>query len=62
VKLIEQAQVEPGMTRDEVLMSLGYPPAHRTPSLDSPTWTYWANRWATFEVYFDGDRVSRVNR
>jgi len=25
-------------------------------------WTYWANRWATFEVYFDGDKVARVNR
>ncbi|HJQ83286.1 MAG TPA: hypothetical protein VKA21_04375 [Candidatus Binatia bacterium] len=61
-KLIEQGVVEPGMTRDQVILALGYPPVHRTPSLDSPMWTYWANRWATFEVYFDGDRVSRVNR
>jgi len=61
-KKIEQGVVEPGMTKDQVIMALGYPPAHRTPSLDAPMWTYWANRWATFEVYFDGDRVSRVNR
>ena len=27
-----------------------------------PMWTYWANRWTTYQVYFDGDRVSRVNR
>src|SRR5439155_6455112 len=34
----------------------------RTPSLSASMWTYWANRWATFEVYFDGDKVSRVQR
>ena len=61
-KEIEHGVVEPGMTKDQVIMAIGYPPAHRTPSLDAPMWTYWANRWATFEVYFDGDRVSRVNR
>jgi len=61
-KLIEEGTVEPGMTKDEVLMALGYPPVHRTPSLSASMWTYWANRWATFEVYFDGDKVSRVQR
>jgi hypothetical protein len=59
---IEQGIVTEGMTRPQVLMALGYPPAHRTPSLDSPSWTYWENRWVTFIVYFDGDRVSRVER
>jgi outer membrane protein assembly factor BamE (lipoprotein component of BamABCDE complex) len=61
-KLIEQAAVEPGMTREQVLMSLGYPPAHRTPSLDVPTWTYWQNRVVTFQVFFDGDKVDRAPR
>src|SRR2546422_32094 len=32
-KQIEDGEVAPGMTRDEVLMALGYPPLHRTPSL-----------------------------
>ena len=31
-KLIETGTVEPGMTREQVLMAIGYPPAHRTPS------------------------------
>ena len=61
-KLIEEGTVEPGMTKDEVLMAIGYPPVHRTPSLSATMWTYWANRWQTFEVYFDGDKVSRVQR
>ena len=61
-KLIDEGTVDVGMTRDQVLMSLGYPPAHRTPSLDAPAWTYWQNRWVTMQVYFDGDKVSRVQR
>ena len=61
-QLITQGTVEPGMTRSQVIMALGYPPAHRTPSLEGATWTYWANRWATFQVYFDGDKVVRVER
>jgi hypothetical protein len=61
-QLIESGQVDTGMTRDQVLMSLGYPPAHRTPSLDSPQWTYWQNRWKSFLVDFDGDKVDAVRR
>ena len=61
-RLIGEGMVEPGMTKDQVLMALGYPPAHRTPSLDGSTWTYWRNRWATMTVFFDGDKVSRVDR
>jgi len=60
--MIEEGTVSIGMTRDQVLMTLGYPPADRTPSLDAPRWTYWANRGDPFEVFFEGDRVSRVSR
>ena len=61
-RMIEEGTVGAGMTREQVLMALGYPPAHRTPRLDAPVWMYCADREDTFEVYFDGDRVSRVNR
>src|SRR5207249_5541933 len=60
--MIEDGTVSVGMTRDQVLMALGYPPADRTPSLDAPTWRYWASRGDTFEIYFEGDQVSRVSR
>lgn len=59
-ELIERGAVEPGMTRNQVLMSLGYPPAHRTPSLESDDWHYWRNRWDQFSVVFTGDKVERV--
>jgi hypothetical protein len=62
VELIQSGQVDKGMTRDQVLMSLGYPAPHRTPSLDSPQWTFWQNRWQTFVVDFSGDKVDAVRR
>ena len=62
VKAIEEGAVEVGMTRDQVLMSVGYPPAHRTPSLESREWHYWSTRWGgEYSVFFgDDDRVTRV--
>jgi len=42
-----------GMSREGVLTSLGYPATHRTPSLDSATWVYWANRFRTVAVRFN---------
>ena len=61
-RMIEDGTVSVGMTREQVLMAIGYPPADRTPALDAPTWKYWASRGDTFEIYFDGDQVSRVSR
>lgn len=50
---ITNAKVEKNMTREQVLMSIGYPPTHKTASIDQPTWTYWYNRWVTYTVTFD---------
>lgn len=60
--LIEQGLLEPGMTKDQVLLARGIPPGHRTPSLESPTWTYWQRRTDTMVVYFRGDKVDRIAR
>jgi len=50
---IKEGRVERGMTRDQVICSLGYPATHKTPSIDSREWTYWYNRWVTYKVAFD---------
>jgi len=62
LKAIQDGIIEPGMTKAQVLMSRGIPPAHRTPSLKDGTWTYWQDRWNTLVVYFAGDKVERVGR
>jgi hypothetical protein len=58
--LVEQGIAQPGMTRDEVIMALGYPPANRTPSLEAAEWHYWKNRWDKYTVVFEGNRVARI--
>ncbi len=50
---IRDGRVERGMTREQVILALGYPPAHRTPSLTAGEWLYWYNRWVTYKVLFD---------
>lgn len=52
-KGIEAGDVYIGMTKEGVLTALGYPPRHRTPSLEANTWIYWRNRFMTMSVEFD---------
>jgi hypothetical protein len=60
-RAIDNAKVEHGMTRDQVILSLGYPPTHRTPSLQEREWTYWYNRWVTYKVVFnDAGKVAEI--
>ncbi|HXF11282.1 MAG TPA: hypothetical protein VN625_10905 [Desulfuromonadaceae bacterium] len=59
---IEAGEVEPGMSKDAVIASLGYPPKHQTPTLKGNQWRYWRNRFATFVVHFDDDKVSSIER
>lgn len=59
---IRQARVLPGMTRDQVLMALGYPPVDLTPVLSSPNWRYFLSRREVLEVFFEDDEVARVSQ
>lgn len=52
---IKSGRVQQGMTQDEVLMSMGYPPGHKTPDLSMDTWIYWQSKVDTLEIHFDGD-------
>ncbi|MBN1905695.1 MAG: outer membrane protein assembly factor BamE [Deltaproteobacteria bacterium] len=53
LKGIKEGVASAGMTKDGVMMALGYPATHRTPSLESNTWVYWSNRFKTIAVTFD---------
>jgi hypothetical protein len=52
-KGIGEGAASVGMTKDGVMIALGYPATHRTPSPDSNTWIYWTNRFGTIAVTFD---------
>ncbi len=54
-------EVKVGMGKSAVIVALGYPPKHKTSSLQLDQWQYWHNRFDTFVVYFENDRVKQIN-
>ena len=53
-RAIREAKLRRGMSRDQVLMAIGYPAHNYNPSLDARSWKYWLHRSGAFEVMFDG--------
>ena len=41
-----------GMTKNEVIMTRGYPPAHKTFSLETDKWVYWSSRFVQHTLVF----------
>lgn len=42
-----------GLSKAAVLVGYGYPPPHRTTSIQNNVWRYWINRWQTRQLIFD---------
>ena len=60
-KAIQSGQIMLGMTREQVIMSLGYPMTSENPRLDAPYWRYWWSSWGEYKVHWNGvDRVREV--
>jgi hypothetical protein len=58
---IQSSRVSRGMTREQVLMALGYPIASETPHLDARLWKYWLWTFSPFDVHFGADgRVTDI--
>lgn len=50
-----------GMTREQVIMSVGYPQADETPWLDVLYWRYWWSSFGAYEIYWSQKKeVSRI--
>ncbi|HUF21964.1 MAG TPA: outer membrane protein assembly factor BamE [Burkholderiales bacterium] len=61
-KAIESAKVSKGMTKDQVLIAVGYPVSSENTTLDAPVWRYWLWSFSPFTVYFDDSgKVTRVD-
>ena len=60
---IMAAELKRGMSREAVIIARGYPPAHKTPSLESATWKYWQTNRSRTHVFFndDGKVVDVIN-
>lgn len=56
---IKSGILKMGMTKEQVIMARGYPPGHKTPSLDFDTWTYWSSRFVTQSLVFSNGVLVR---
>jgi hypothetical protein len=50
---ITSERVSKGMTREQVLMAVGYPVSSENPHLDAKVWHFWLSSFAEFRVVFD---------
>lgn len=56
-KAVSAGEMHKGMTKELVLMTRGYPPAHETPSLDGDRWVFWSSRFVKQTLLFAKDRL-----
>jgi len=54
---IGTARLTRGMTREQVLMAVGYPVYDENPTLESNTWRYWLTSFEEFDAIFDDKGV-----
>lgn len=58
---IRQGKVMVGMTKEQVIMAVGYPMANETKSLDEDLWRYWISSFGPYQVLWDGKgRVKEI--
>lgn len=56
-KGIAEGRPYKGMSKQGVMIALGYPCPHRTSSPDADVWYYWKNRFVDYPVNFENDLV-----
>jgi len=58
---IQSGRVMKGMTREQVVMSLGYPQVDDRKGLDAPSWRYWWSGFESFYVQWTRDKVRKID-
>lgn len=59
-KGIREGKALEGMSKQAVLLAIGYPPEHETPSLEEDRWRYWESTFDKVDVIFENGRVSKI--
>jgi hypothetical protein len=58
---IKVMRITRGMTREQVLMAVGYPITSYNPDIEAPLWRYWISRSGEYQVFWgDNGRVDKV--
>ena len=58
---IAKGQLMKGMTREQVIISVGHPQTNENPKLDGPYWRYWWSSFGPYYVYWSGNKVSKID-
>lgn len=53
IEMIQGGRYDIGMSKEAILVSLGYPPESGTASTELDAWRYWLHRFGTFVLHFD---------
>lgn len=56
---IEAGKILKGMTKEQLIMAIGYPATSDTPKLDVATWKYYWSRYPIV-IHWDNGRVSKI--
>jgi len=59
---VREGRLIEGMTKEQALIARGYPPAHRTPSLDANEWIYYDTLGFVDRVEFADGKIHSVTR
>ena len=57
---IQSGRLMKGMTREQVIMSIGYPRVDDKKGLDAPSWRYWWTSFESFYVHWSRDKLSKI--
>ncbi len=61
IAYVKRGELSTGMGKQAVLIARGYPPEHKTASIESNRWLYWESRFSKVAVQFDENgRVSYI--
>ena len=60
INAFSHGEVLLGMSKEAVIISRGYPPAHVTISLKENNWRYWRSRFDTRIYEFDDNKVVKI--
>ena len=52
-KAVETQRLVKGMTREQVIMSVGWPVTSENPHIDNKIWRFWLSSFEEFQVKFD---------
>jgi hypothetical protein len=48
-----------GMSKDQTIMTRGFPPRHKTPTTNANRWVYWTSRFVQLTLVFEDGKLAR---